>query len=446
MNPAIKALADQARQKAAQAKAILAKADATPEEIKTANDLTDEAEGLQQQAERAAGSAAKLAAFDQWDNEPANALPQPGADAGKNNFAGKTYVDLMTGEVQEEGKGVLSTSQLKAVIDPNYVKYFPDLLRAGGNISKVKSVDARKFLSEGIDEDGGITVPPTTIAGILRREPTPVRILDYVRTVTVGSDKAQMLRSVYNTDDLYSSSVRVYPTGEGAAATETDKPQFGTFAIDVHSFTAELVITRQLLEDTNFDLMSFITEEFRTAVRNHTAQKVLSGSGVAEHFGILTRVGSGDNNVQFVKSGHASQVTWAGLRQLKNAVPEQYDIGSNYMFNKKSTQDAIEALVDGQSRPLWPESQRSGMENGVPGRLNGYGYIREAFMPDVAASAYPILFGDFRGYIRAMRLGMTIESLREIEARSGKVVMLCRFRDGGDVAEPWRIRAQKIAA
>jgi HK97 family phage major capsid protein len=445
----IKALQQKYSAKLAEAQGLSDKADATEADATKATAAIAECKALKSQIEAAQAAAADLEALKRWDNDPANALPQPaGEPSGSKqaNFAGKTYVDLVTGEVTEGGKGIPTDSQVKALISPEYVKAFGAFLRAGGEMGRVKSADARKFLSEGIDVDGGQTVPAQVMAGIISKDPTPTRVLDYIRTITVSSDRAQWLRNVYNTDNFYSSAVRVYPTGEGQAATVTDKPQFGLLTINVHSFTAELSISRELLEDTAFDIISFVTGEFRTAYRNYCAQKVISGTGVGQHFGILTRAGQANIGPDIVKSGDANLVTWSGLRKIKNAVPEQYDMNCRYMFNKVSTQDAIEALVDDNLRPLWPEQQRSGLESGTPGTLQGYSYIREAFMPDVAANALPYLFGDLMGYIRALRIGMTMETLREIEARKGQVVFLCRFRDGGDVAEPWRLKVGKIAA
>ena len=431
------------------------KTDPSPEDADRGGELKSELKTLQTSIEKLTGFGSiksDVAAFDAWNNEPVNGLAQPNGngDGFKSNgtekkSVGKTEINLLTGEAIHEGAGILTGPQIKAMTDPEYLRSYNSFLRNRG-VDNIKSADERKSLSAGIDVDGGYIVPPEMLSGIIKREPTPTRIVDMVRTESVSSDRAMMLKSNYEVDDLYSSAVRVYPTAEGGKISVTDQPAFGMFNVDIHQYTAELSVSRQLLEDTAFDLVGFMTGEFRTAYRNFLAVKVLLGSGVGEHFGILTRAASNVNNPGIVKSGDAAKLTWTGLRKIKNAVPEQYDDNCRYVFNKKSTQDAIEELVDNNGRQLWPEAQRAGLVNGVPGSLQGYGYVREAFMPDIAANAFPYIFGDLRGYFRAMRLGMTIEPYREIEARRGQVVFLARFRDGGDVAEPWRIKVGKIAA
>ncbi|RYX81049.1 phage major capsid protein [bacterium] len=421
-----------------------------------AKELLETAKGIKAQIEQIDDNDAELAGLKAYQTSPATArdttksavVGGAGGGATKANV-GTSEIDVMTGEVvHEEGAGVLTSQQVKAVMNPGYLDGFKSFLRAGGDESKMKGTKANNnaFLA-GNDNEGGRFVPVEVIAGIIKRDPTPTRIVDKVRTQTIGTDSAQVLRANYDSDDLYSSNVRIYKTGEAEAFKKADKPQFGLKKIDVHGWTAEISISRRFLDDTNFDILGYFAEEFRIAIRNLTAKKVLLGTGVGEHFGILTRVGqSGADGIGFTKSGDANLLTWDSLRKLKNTIPEQYDQNASWLFNKKSTMDAIEGFKDANLRDLWPESQRAGGIAGVPGMLRGYGYDLEAFMPDIAANALPILLGDYSGYMRLLRMGMNIQVLREIEARNGQVVFLVEFREGGDVVRPWMMKALKIAA
>lgn len=425
----------------------------TEEEVKKARELADECTALKadiEETQKDQERMEELKSIHIWNKKPVDNLPQPGEASiktGKTELAGKTEIDLMTGDiVKEEGAGVLTDSQIKAVVNPDYKTAFTSYVRSRGELSRMKSKDAVKTLTEGIDEDGGFTVPPELLSGMISRDATPTRIPDLVRTVTVSRDKAKILKTNYQTDDLYASAVRVYKTAEGASATKANQPAFGTFEVDVHSFTAELSVTRELLEDSAFPIMGYLAEQLRIAYRNHAADKILNGSGVGEHHGILTRAGQSGKGPEIVKSGDASKLTPDGLKKLKFAVPEQYDQNARFVFNKKSTGLAISLFKDNEGRDLWPPQQQAGLYNGEPASLLGYRYAYEAFMPDIGSNNLPVIFGDLTGYMRVMRLGMTIEVLRELEARTGRVVILARFREGGDVAEPWRLKVQKIAS
>lgn len=440
--------------KTTEAQALFAKEAPTEDEIKSARTLTDEASAIKadiEETQKDVERQEELKSIHQWNKQPVNSLPQPGEGAeiksAGTKAVGKTEIDLLTGKiVNEEGDGILSDSQIKAVINPGYKAAFVSYLRAHGEVKRMRSKDEIKTLTEGVDEDGGFTVPPQLLAGMIAREATPTRIVDLVRTVTVSGDKAKMLKTNYDTDDLYASAVRVYKTGEGGTVTKSNQPAFGTFEVDVHGFTAELNISRELLEDSAFPVMGYLAEQLRIAHRNHCADKILTGSGVGEHFGILTRAGTAKKGPDIINSGDAAKLTPDGLRKLKFAVPEQYDQNARFIFNKRSTGLAISLFKDLEGRDLWPVQQQAGLVNGDPASLLAYMYAYEAFMPDIAANSLPVIFGDPTGYMRVLRMGMTIEVLRELEARTGKVVILARFREGGDVAEPWRLKVQKIAA
>ena len=431
--------------------ALAAKSDATTEQIEAASAKMN---GIKSRIE----AVQSANAVKSWQSEPAQARDTTVATAVKTaggsdavatkSNVGVVEIDLFTGKVtQESGAGIIAPQQAKSMVDPAYTEGFKSWVRAEGQTQQMQGEKgAKSAFLEGRDSEGRLFVPPEIISGMLRRDPTPTRIADLVRTIPVGGDKAQLIKANYDADDLYSSAMRIYKVGEAGATKETDKPMFGLKTIDVHEWSAEISISRSLLQDTNFDIMGYFAEEFRTASRNMIAQKILLGNGVGEHFGIITRALQANYGVKIVKSGDANQLTWDSLRKIKNAVPEQYDMNCRYLFNKRSGLDTIEGFKDGNDRDLWPEAQRAGGIEGAPGRLRGYPYSLEAFMPDVLANALAVLFGDFTGYARVLRMGMSIDVLREIERRNNQVVFIVNFRDGGDLIEPWRLQALKIAA
>ena len=63
---------------------------------------------------------------------------------------------------------------------------------------------------------------------------------------------------------------------------------------------------------------------------------------------------------------------------------------TGYMISD-GAEKALRVLLDGDNRPLWLPSTREG----VPNTLNGYPLVVNGHMADVAASAIPVLFGNF---------------------------------------------------
>ena len=66
-------------------------------------------------------------------------------------------------------------------------------------------------------------------------------------------------------------------------------------------------------------------------------------------------------------------------------------------------------------------------------------------MPDIAASAYPMIFGDLSGYAIIERLGMSIERFHDSATGVKKYRFAIYRRLGGRVIDPWKIAVGKVA-
>ncbi len=79
-------------------------------------------------------------------------------------------------------------------------------------------------------------------------------------------------------------------------------------------------------------------------------------------------------------------------------------------------------------------------------RLLGYDVNYSGFMPSPAAGTYPVIFGDLSGYYLVNRVGFSIQVLRELYAETNQILLLGRLRFGGQVAEDWKIKVQRVGA
>ena len=77
--------------------------------------------------------------------------------------------------------------------------------------------------------------------------------------------------------------------------------------------------------------------------------------------------------------------------------------------------------------------------------LLGYPIVREQWMPDVTTDAYPIVFGDMRGYLVLDRVGLSVQRLDELYAETNITLLLARRRVGGQLIEPWKVKVQKVS-
>lgn len=412
--------------------------------------LIEEAEGLKSTIEQGE----RLAGLEEWGRSSTGRIPLVGADAkasvtGWEAKTGGTEVKAESGGfrvVNEFGEGLIDAKTLAAISTADYKNTFRTYLRKG--LYGLSSAEI-KTLQEGTDTAGGFLVPEEMLARIIERTPTPTRVQSRVMRFTTSRDRVSMPKVNYSTDNLYTTGMRVTWTGEVPASSTTHRvtdPVFGQVAIDVHTAMMSLPITRDLIEDSAFPLMTWVSGKFQETSVLTVENIILNGTGVGQPAGIL-RNPNGTDEPATVVSGAAAAYTWDGLLDIYHAVPEQYDANSAFVFNKTSSALALSKLKDGDGRPLWSMGVGdSGMSGDIRNRpLLGVPVLLSGFMPNVSANTYPLIFGDLSGYYLADRVGFSIQVLSEVYAETNQLLFLGRMRLGGLTAEPWRLKIQKIS-
>jgi HK97 family phage major capsid protein len=330
-----------------------------------------------------------------------------------------------------------------SVQNPDYPHAFEAYLHKG--IGDLGPQD-RKTLTEGVDSAGGFTVPEDYQTELIKKIATAATIRSRARVATTSRDIAKWPKLQYTTDDEFTSGVRLSWTGESPASATTHRatdPVFGLYSIPVHTAMASLPLSNDLIEDSAFDVVGISSDLLAEAFVLGENDAFLNGNGVSRPMGLLTQV-DGDGPASVV-SGSGTAVLAAGLLSLWGALPSQYESNAAWMFNKATEVD-IRSLTDAVSgQYVWPIYQAVGGFGPAPRELLGFPVMRDEFIPDVAANAYPIIFGDLRGYLVLDRVGLSIQRLTELYAETNITLLLARKRVGGQTIEPWRIKVQKIS-
>lgn len=346
----------------------------------------------------------------------------------------------------EEGHLGMDAKQMAAVSTLDYKRVYRTYLRKG--IHGLSHAEV-KTLQEGIDSSGGFLVPEDMMNVIIQKMPTPTRVAGMVQTLSTARDQMVIAKVNYTTDDIYTTGIRSTWTGEIPSSSTVHRvtdPVFGQLRIPVHTNMMSLPLTNDMVEDSAFPLVSWAAGKFAETIDLLKDNSIINGTGVGQPAGILYSPG-GTGQPAIVNSGHASTLQADGLISLAYSLPEQYDENARFLFNKTNTGAAIAKLKDSSNRYLFGMGTHdSGLVAGRPTELCGYPYSFSGFMPNIAADAYPIIFGDFRGYILLNRIGFTIQVLDQPYAESNQIVLLGRVRFGGQVAEPWRLKIQKVSA
>ena len=321
-----------------------------------------------------------------------------------------------------------------------------------GQISATKG-NYMKVLQEGQDSAGGLWVVPDIRSEMVKKEATMATIRPNAFAFTVGSNLVTFPKTVYTTDDKYTSGVRFAWTAEAPSSdiSESTNPVSGRVDIPVHTSTASIVLTRANMEDAQFDLLGFVGQLLSEAFVLGENDAFVNGDGVAKPQGLAyhpnktVAVGSAGMKVL---SGAANTIAWGssttGIIGTEAALPPQYESNAKWYANKK-TFSALAALNAGTAN--WPQwlggDQFPNAANGYQARLLGYPIVKDQFIEDIGDGKYPIYFGDMTGYWIADRVGITVEVLREIKALRDEVVIYARKRVGGQLVHDWRVKVMK---
>ena len=286
-------------------------------------------------------------------------------------------------------------------------------------------------LVKGNDAGAGyLLAPPEMQKEILKNiiEMTPIRAICSVKTIGSQSYKAPKRTGT-------ASATRV---GETGARTNTGDPAYGMLEILAPELFARFEVSQQMLEDSDYDLMAELRMESADQFSFKEGYESVNGTGAGTNQceGMLVNADIGE-----VVSGSAAAITADGMIDLYHAIKTAYTRNALFGLNRASLK-AVRKLKDTTNQYLWIP----GIANAAPNTILGAPYVEMPDLPDPAASAYPVLYGDFRqGYTLVDRIGISFQVDFTTGADSGLVVFRARKRTGGGVLKAEAIKKMKCS-
>ena len=317
-----------------------------------------------------------------------------------------------------------------------------------GEIQKGTSLSEMKVtLQEGIDDLGGYLVPEDYRAEIIKRMMGLTVVRSRARVVNTIRDSAEWPK-LEGGNSQYTSAVRVTWVDEipSSATVAQTNPTFGMYRIPVHTAMARTDLSRNLVEDSAFNMLSLTAELFAEAMAIDEDQKFLTGTGGGTPRGILgNRSGANETpetGISSVSSGAAAALTADGLVDLVYNLHSQYRTGA-VLVAARATHGAIRKLKDGNGDYLW----QRGLAAGEPPTLLSYPFLESESMPAIGANNYPVIFGNLNGYLLVDRVGMSVERVEDTTTKgTNTIALFARRRLGGQVVEPWKFQGHKVSA
>ncbi len=327
-----------------------------------------------------------------------------------------------------------------ADLDVPHKKAFAAYLRSGDDDGLRGLLLEGKGLNTQVNAEGGFLVDPQTserIRGVLR---STASIRAIANVVSVEATSFDVL-----VDHTELGSGWATETG---SLTETGSPQIDRIAIPLHELAAMPKASQRLLDDSAFDIEGWLAERIADRFSRAEGQAFVSGDGVDKPKGFLahTKVANASwawGSLGYVVTGNAGDFATTNasdaIVDLVYALNAEYRANATFVMNSK-TAGAVRKMKDADGRFLWAD----GLQAGEPARLMGYPVLVSEDMPDIAASAYAIAFGDFKnGYTVAERPDMRV--LRDPFSAKPHVLFYASKRVGGDVSDFAAIKLLKFA-
>ncbi|WP_372570369.1 phage major capsid protein [Ruegeria jejuensis] len=327
-----------------------------------------------------------------------------------------------------------------------YAGHYETYMRTGDETqvkAAIKAGDIRAAASVGTDADGGYTSPvewDRTITDKLA-EVSQMRSYASVQTVT-----GQGFKKLYNLHGASSGWV-----GETDARPETNTPTLGEYTFAFGEIYANPAAYQRILDDSEIDIAAWLGEEVRLEFAQQEGTAFLTGDGVNKPKGFLNYDAATEGGLPAaqqhplgpigeVNTGAAAALTVDGLIDLVYDLPDERMAGAEFFMNK-STAAVVRKFKDADNNLIWNPP----VSAGEPSTLLGFSIRRLSNMPNVAASAIPIAFGNMMETYRIFdRFGVRV--LRDPYTAKPKVLFYTTKRVGGGLWNPEWMRYHRVAA
>ena len=264
--------------------------------------------------------------------------------------------------------------------------------------------DVQNALQIGTDSEGGYLAPDeferTLVESLV--EENIFRRLAKVITTSSGDKKIPVVASKGSASWV----------DEEGLIPDTDDA-FGQVSIGAYKLATMIKVSEELLNDSVFNLESYIATEFARRIGTKEEEAFIVGDGSGKPTGIFAATGGGQLGVT---TASASAITIDEIMDLFYSLKSPYRNRATFLMND-ATVKAVRKLKDGAGQYLWQPSVTAG----TPDTILNRPILTSSFVPTIASAAKTIAFGDFGYYWIADRQGRSFQRLNELFAATGQV-------------------------
>lgn len=288
---------------------------------------------------------------------------------------------------------------VKPTATAEYAENFWNMIRNRGHYGEV-----RNALSVGEDTEGGFTVP----------DEFEKKLVEALEENNIFRGLATVIRT--------SSGTRKIPiaedTGEASWIDEGEEiPEsdttFGQTMLSAYKLGTMIKISNELLNDSAFDLATYIARRFGVRMGNAEERAFITGDGVGKPLGLLAETGGAKVGVT---AAQKDAVTFDEIFKLYYALKAPYRKKAQFLCNEALVLQLM-TIKDNNGNYIW----KPGLEIGKPDTLLNRPLKTSAFMPEIKGGSKVMAFGDYSYYWVADRQNRTFRRLNELYARTDQV-------------------------
>lgn len=285
------------------------------------------------------------------------------------------------------------------------------------------SFEIKNALEEGTDSEGGYLVSD-----------------EFEQKLVESLEEENIFRSLANVIQTSSGDRKIPVVATKGTASWVDEEgtipesddSFSQVSIGAYKLATLIKVSEELLNDSVFNLESYIATEFGRRIGNKEEEAFIVGDGTGKPTGILASSGG----AQLGKTtSSTTSITFDDIIDLYYSLSSPYRKNASFIMND-STVKAIRKLKDGSGNYIWQPS----MTAGVPDTILNCPVYTSTYVPAISAGNKTVVFGDYSYYWIADRQGRSFKRLNELYAVTGQVGFVASQRVDGKLILPEAVK------
>ena len=294
------------------------------------------------------------------------------------------------------------------------------------NIRNRNFADVRNALQVGEDSEGGYLCPD-----------------EFERKLISALEEENVFRPLATKIQTSSGERKIPVITQKGEATWMEEEEaytlsddaFGQIALSAYKVGTAIMISEELLNDSVFDLPSYIAKEFARRIGTKEEEAFLIGDGKGKPTGIFAATGGAENGA--TTTGAA--ITFDDVIELFYSLKSPYRKKAVWVLNEQTVK-ALRKIKDNTGNFIWQPSVSAGLPDTILNRP----YVTSVYAPTIAAGAKAIAFGDYSYFWLADRQGRSLKRLNELFAMNGQVGFLASQRVDGKLILPEAVKTLTI--